>query len=192
MTAELKVLFEGYVRGGEVDGANHVGATASLITAGDRVIVHDPGMCPGPEALLGPLEVAGFHSGQVTDVIVSHHHPDHTRWMGLFALARVHDHWAVYDGDLWTSREAEGVEVVEGVTLMHTPGHTHEDITTLVTTPDGVVALTHLWWDERSESDPRAVDLDLLHTHRARVLERADRIVPGHGHAFDVTDATPR
>ena len=56
----------------------------------------------------------------------------------------------------------------------------------------GTVALTHLWWHAGMEGDPRAVDLDALHRGRARVLEVADRIVPGHGPAFDVTADTPR
>ena len=66
-----------------------------------------------------------------------------------------------------------------------------EDISTVVDTEDGVVVLTHLWWTAESESDPRGVNLDLLHEHRARVLQIADRIVPGHGPAFDVDSNTP-
>ncbi len=69
--------------------------------------------------------------------------------------------------------------------LWETPGHTPQDISTLVTTPDGLVAVTHLWWHAGMEGDPRAVDLDALHRGRARVLEVATRIVPGHGPAFD-------
>ncbi|HUG84348.1 MAG TPA: MBL fold metallo-hydrolase [Euzebya sp.] len=189
MSASLHILFEGYVRQGAA--GNHVAGTVSLITDGDQVIIHDPGMVPGPESILTPLQTAGFTAGDVTDVVISHHHPDHTRWMGLFARARVHDHWAVYDRDLWTSRPAEGALVSPAVQLLETPGHTREDVTALVDTADGVVALTHLWWYAQAESDPLATDLDLLHQHRARVLDSAVRIVPGHGPAFDVTDAVP-
>jgi hypothetical protein len=42
------------------------------------------------------------------------------------------------------------------------------------------------------EGDPRATDLEALHANRARVLAAADRIIPGHGPAFDVSEATPR
>lgn len=44
----------------------------------------------------------------MTDVVFSHHHPDHTVNAALFPSARIHDHWAIYQGDLWISREAEG------------------------------------------------------------------------------------
>jgi glyoxylase-like metal-dependent hydrolase (beta-lactamase superfamily II) len=67
---------------------------------------------------------------------------------------------------------------------MATPGHTAQDISTLVDTEEGLVALTHLWWDESSESDPLAEDLDALMANRARVLEIATLIVPGHGKPF--------
>ena len=33
-----------------------------------------------------------------------------------------------------------------GVTLLETPGHTPQDVTTMVDTADGPVAFTHLWW----------------------------------------------
>jgi hypothetical protein len=39
---------------------------------------------------------------------------------------------------------------------------------------------------------PRATDLDALHAGRARVLEVAHVIVPGHGPAFEVSESTPR
>lgn len=61
------------------------------------------------------------------------------------------------------------------------------DTTTLVDTPDGVVAFTHLWWFEGIEGDPRAADLEALFRQREQVLEIADLIVPGHGPAFEVS-----
>jgi glyoxylase-like metal-dependent hydrolase (beta-lactamase superfamily II) len=72
------------------------------------------------------------------------------------------------------------------VTLHETPGHTPQDITTLVETDAGVAALTHLWWFEGIEGDPRATDEPRLLAERERVLEVASLIVPGHGPAFSV------
>ena len=77
------------------------------------------------------------------------------------------------------------------VRLIETPGHTAEDITTLVETDDGIAALTHLWWTETAASDPLATDLEALYANRARVLEIASMIVPGHGPAFAVGPDTP-
>ncbi len=181
--AVLDVLFAGYV------GAR-VAGTVSLVRAGDVVAIVDPGMVPDRSVILDPLAERGVSAASVTDVVLSHHHPDHSVNVALFPNARVHDHWAIYHRDIWEARAAEGYVLAPGVTLLETPGHTPQDITTLVETDEGVAALTHLWWHETAESDPLATDVAELHRQRARVLELAVRIVPGHGDAFAVSEAT--
>ena len=188
--ATVDVLVDGYAR--RDDDVVRVAGTVSLVRSGDLVAVVDPGMVRDPSVILAPLLDLGLAPADVTDVVLSHHHPDHTVNVGLFPGARVHDHWAVYQGDTWLDRPAEGFALAEDVVLWETPGHTPQDISTLVTTDSGVVAVTHLWWHADMDGDPRAVDLDALHRGRARVLEVADRVVPGHGPAFAVTDDTPR
>ena len=188
--ASVDVLVEGYARD---DGeASRVAGTVSLIRARGLVAIVDPGMVADRELILAPLRAMGIAPETVTDVVLSHHHPDHTVNIALFANARVHDTWAVYLGDVWTDRPAEGAVLAEGVTLWSTPGHTPQDITTIVETDEGVVALTHLWWHAQMDGDPRATDLDALHAGRARVLEVARFVVPGHGPAFEVDASTPR
>jgi glyoxylase-like metal-dependent hydrolase (beta-lactamase superfamily II) len=183
--ATLDVLFAGYV-------GERVAGTVSLVRQGALVAVVDPGMVPDRGAILDPLAGIGIAPEAVTDVVISHHHPDHTVNIALFPNARVHDHWAIYHRDVWTARPAEGFALSDAVRLIETPGHTAEDITTLVSTDDGVAALTHLWWNEGARSDPLAADIEALHDNRARVLDVATLIVPGHGAPFAVTPATPR
>jgi glyoxylase-like metal-dependent hydrolase (beta-lactamase superfamily II) len=175
--ASVDVLFVGYAD-------DRVAGTVTCIRDGDLVAVVDPGMVPHRSVILDPLQALGVDPASVTDVILSHHHPDHTINVALFENARVHDTWAIYEGDVWTDRPAEGAQLSSAVRLIETPGHTAQDITTLVDTSEGVVALTHLWWDESSESDPLAQDLDALFTNRERVLEIASLIIPGHGAPF--------
>src|SRR4051812_23707773 len=103
--------------------------------------------------ILDPLRALGVEPGDVTDVVFSHHHPDHTLNAALFPAARFHDHWAIYQGDVWEDRDAEGYELSPSVRLIRTPGHTPEDITTLVGTAEGVVAFTHLWNTPTSVGD---------------------------------------
>jgi glyoxylase-like metal-dependent hydrolase (beta-lactamase superfamily II) len=139
-----------------------------------------------------PLKALDVDPGAVTDVVFSHHHPDHTINAALFRNARYHDHWAIYDGDLWTDSDAEGREISPSVKLIRTPGHTPEDITTLAGTADGIVAFTHVWWHaDGPPEDPYAEDAARLHASRARVLAVADLVVPGHGAAFTPSKATP-
>lgn len=188
--AEVNVLVNGYARR-EGDSAR-VAGTVSLVRAPGLTAIVDPGMVASRDLILDPLRDLGIDPSSVTDVILSHHHPDHTVNIALFPEARVHDHWAIYAGDLWHDRPAEGAELAPGVRLWETPGHSPQDITTLVEGDAGTVALTHLWWHASATTDPRATDLDTLHVERARVLEVADLIVPGHGPAFEVTADTPR
>ena len=129
----------------------------------------------------------------VSIVIFSHHHPDHTLNAALFPNARFHDHWAIYQGDSWESRRGEGYELSPSIRLIETPGHSPQDITTLVDTPDGVVAFTHLWWFASGPADdPYASDVAALHRNRERVLRVATLIVPGHGAPFTPGETTPR
>jgi glyoxylase-like metal-dependent hydrolase (beta-lactamase superfamily II) len=183
--AEFDVLFTGYV-------GDHVAGTVSFVRDGNVRGVIDPGMVPGPFAILDPLKALGESPDNITDVIFSHHHPDHTVNAALFPGARVHDFWAIYRGDVWESRPAEGFALSPSIRLIETPGHTPQDITTLVTTSEGVVAFTHLWWSAQGPvEDPYAPDPGLLHRNRARVLEVAALIVPGHGAPFKPTEHTP-
>jgi len=183
--AQVDVLFDGYV-------GDRVAGTVSVIRDGSRIIVVDPGMVPDRRSILDPLESLGIRSGDVTDVVFSHHHPDHTLHAALFEEASFHDHWAIYRNDTWTSRPAEGFAVSPSVRLWATPGHTPQDITTLAATPDGIVAFTHLWWFEAGPpEDPLAVDPPSIHSGRARVMEVANLIVPGHGPAFSPSGTTP-
>jgi len=178
------VLTAGYASG-------RVASTVAYVHDGDVHLVVDPGMVADRSRILDPLAAAGVAPEQVSDVVFSHHHPDHTLNAALFGAARFHDHWAIYRNDEWTSRDAEGAELSPSIRLIRTPGHTAEDITTLVGTADGVVAFTHLWWHADGPPEDRlAEDPAALHAGRARVLAVADLIVPGHGGPFEPGPAT--
>jgi len=179
MTARLDVLCAGYA-------AERVASTVVLIRDEGAVIVVDPGMVASRQRILGPLAQLGVDPASVTDVVFSHHHPDHTLNAALFERARFHDFWAIYAGDTWTERPADGFQLSQAVTLMGTPGHTAQDITTLVATDDGLAACTHLWWSSDGPAvDPLAEDQELLERSRARLLALGPAlIVPGHGAPF--------
>jgi glyoxylase-like metal-dependent hydrolase (beta-lactamase superfamily II) len=186
MSAEVHVLFNGYV-------GERTASTVGFVRDGAARVIVDPGMVPDPHAILDPLAALGESPASITDVVFSHHHPDHTLNGALFPYARFHDHWAIYQGDVWESRPAEGFLVSPSIRLIETPGHTPQDITTLVGTGAGIVAFTHLWWHAGGpDEDPFATDVPALHAGRARVLRLVASIVPGHGAAFTPTEATPR
>jgi len=170
-----------------------VRSTCTLVRDGDRVIVVDPGMAPGAAAILEPLARLGVRPEDVTEVVLSHHHPDHTMYAGLFPNAAVHDHWAIYRGDQWEDSDCDGRVLSPSVQLARTPGHTAEDLALIAGTPDGVVVTTHSWFNaDTTPEDEDPEDLDQLREARRQILEVADLIVPGHGPAFRPTASTPR
>jgi glyoxylase-like metal-dependent hydrolase (beta-lactamase superfamily II) len=171
---EWGVLFAGYApwpfpKLGDTFAA---ASTVSFFRVGDRRIVHDPGFVPHRNVILDPLRDRGVAAPEVTDVIISHHHPDHTLNIALFEDATTHDVWGQYRNDQWTFRFAEGVDVAPGVKLIQTPGHTDQDITVLVNTSDGLVAFSHLWWGPEipSDDDPMGTNHEAFHLSRERVL----------------------
>jgi glyoxylase-like metal-dependent hydrolase (beta-lactamase superfamily II) len=186
VAAKFRVLFTGYV-------GERVASTVSFVRDGDVRVIIDPGMVLEPAAILGPLGQLVDSPADITDVIFSHHHPDHTLNAALFPRARFHDFWAIYRGDVWDRRPADGFALSPSIRLLATPGHTPQDITTMVSTSEGTVAFTHLWWSANGPAeDPLASDPPALHRNRVRVLEIAGLIVPGHGAPFKPSPETPR
>ena len=182
MPATHHLLHAGYVRD---DG---VASSVSLVLDGTTIIVVDPGMVAERHLILEPLRALGVMPEQVTHVVITHHHPDHTLNVALFPNAEVVDFWARYRGDQWLDHDGDEYEISEHCHLLLTPGHTTEYATLLVETDAGMVACTHAWWraDRTPEIDPLADDQIALEASRARILEVADLVVPAHGPAFEV------
>jgi glyoxylase-like metal-dependent hydrolase (beta-lactamase superfamily II) len=190
-SASVFVLHDGYA--GLPGDDERVAGTVTLILDGDAVIVVDPGMVASREALLAALGEHGYAGGDVTDVVFSHHHPDHTVNAALFPAARIHDHWAMYVGDRWVDRDADGLELAPSVRLLRTPGHTDQDISTVASTADEVYACTHAWWlAQGPPADPLGASDEDLHASRELLLSFATVIVLGHGPAFRPDGNTPR
>ena len=187
-TARVDVLLAGSTDPGVV-------STCTLVRDGAVVAVVDPGMARRQADILEPLAALGIGPDSVTDVVFSHHHPDHTVNAALFPNARIHDHWAVYSrrptGPTATPRAPSSPRPVR---LLRTPGHTAEDIATVVGTADGSRrAHAPVVGGGRPGRRPvRARPLHALSASRARVLAIADRIVPGHGPGFVPDVTTPR
>ncbi|HUK68117.1 MAG TPA: MBL fold metallo-hydrolase [Streptosporangiaceae bacterium] len=189
--ARVDILHEGYVD--DIGGELHVGSTVTLIIDGDAMIVVDPGMVADRAALVGTLKAHGPEQLELTNVVFSHHHPDHTVNAAPFPAARIHDHYATCHGDRWVDTDAEPDELSPSVRLLRTPGHSAEDVTTVASAADGVDACTHASWGEHGPADdPYPRDRDALRAARERILGFAAVIIPGHGPAFRSDNRTPR
>jgi glyoxylase-like metal-dependent hydrolase (beta-lactamase superfamily II) len=182
--ATVDVLVTGHVE--ETDAGSSVHPTISLVRDGDLVVVVDPGILSDQALLTDALRGHGLALDDVTHVFVTHHHVDHTRNIGMFPRSVVVDVDSLYDGSLWLGHAGDGHALSDSVRVIETPGHAAECAALVVDTDDGTVVLTHAWWfaDMTPVEDPLAWDQAALERSRARILEIADVVVPGHGPAF--------
>ena len=185
MTTNYRMLHAGYV-GEETPDGMHVGSTVTYAESGAARVIIDPGLVVSTSLILDPLAALGVKADGITDVVFSHQHIDHTLNAALFPNARFHDFAAIYRGDLWLDRDAEGFSLGEGIRLIRTPGHTVEDISTVIESDEGTVVCTHAWWfDGGPSEDPYAPDAEVLAASRERILGMSPRlIIPGHGVPF--------
>ncbi len=142
-TARVDIVLEGSL----TSTGGGVASSCTLVRDGDHVIVVDPGMAASASAILEPLAALGVQPQDVTEVVLSHHHPDHTLHAGHFPNAAVHDHWAIYRGTDWEDSDCHGRVISPSVVLARTPGHTAQDLAVVIGTPQDIVVCSHSWFN---------------------------------------------
>lgn len=191
--AKVTMLYEGHVapiEGKKLlpwsshDGARSLSTSVFVIESGGKVLLGDPGIVRRGEwpKIMDKLKGMGITPKDVDYVWISHHHPDHVRHLGVFPNAPLVDFWSTYTDETWEDHP-DYYEVIPGVTVVRTPGHTDEDSSLLVDTKEGVMLITHMWWhnDMTPVLDPVAEDLPTLDKNRRELLPKADLLFPLHG-----------
>lgn len=166
------------------DGARSLSTSVFVIESGGKVLVGDPGEVRKGEwpKIMQKLADMGISAEDVDYVWIDHHHPDHTMHLGAFPNAPVVDFWSIYTDEIWTDHP-DNFEIMPGVTIIRTPGHTKEDSSLLVDTDEGVMLITHMWWhnDLTPVIDPVGEDQTSLDKNRIALLRKADLLFPTHG-----------
>lgn len=190
---EVKVLKPGYtVRLNptqlKADG------TITLIKGRKNVLV-DTGGPWDRDFLVSALAENGLSPQDISYVVCTHGHSDHTGNTNLFPDAALISSFDVCNGDLYTLHDfASGTPYVidDCIEVIATPGHTMQDVSVIVRTGKGVVAITgDLFESEADLSDETLWKSMSEHpesqqSSRVKILKIADRIIPGHGDVFDV------
>jgi glyoxylase-like metal-dependent hydrolase (beta-lactamase superfamily II) len=187
---EVVVLRPGYAFV-DSSGTPRAGATVSLVRVDTRIIIVDTG---GPSERSLVVELLAHHNvtpEQIDYVVCTHGHIDHVGNNNLFPRATffsgqdrsVDDAFSVLD----FSRGP--IAIASGVQHVATPGHTSEDISILVHTVRGVVAIVGDLFEHAADSVGETwvtVSRDPRQQRRGRteILSVADFIVPGHGDMF--------
>jgi len=185
MTAEVKILVEGYTNANEVGetGEEKTQPTITLVKDGDLVMVVDPGALESQQILIDALQKENLTVKDVNVVCITHSHIDHYRNIGMFPEAKTLECYGLWDKNTvedWKENFTANIQV------SRTPGHDYTGITLFVATIDGIVAICgDVFWKENYpeslQDDIYASDQQKLEKSRGMVLKMADWIIPGHG-----------
>ncbi len=140
--SEAKVLIEGYAKptGGKAYKAS---PTTTLINDSGKIILVDPGA--SGLKLLDALKKEGLSTTDIDFIFLTHYHPDHLLNIKLFPNTDVYDGSTIYHDDEET--EYSGNIPGTSIQVIPTPGHAHEHVSLLLSTPEGRVCITgDLWW----------------------------------------------
>ncbi len=183
---EVRIIKEGYL---EIKDKIKASSTVTLIK-GEKNIIVDTGMNGDEEKIIDGLKKEGLRSEDIDYVISTHWHPDHTWNNFLFKNSKFIDIDSISQKDNFETYELP-LEICKDVKIIKTPGHTIDDISVLVETNEGKVAivgdLIALETDVESKRKPLfSADLKSQEENRKKILEVADWIIPGHGKMFKV------
>jgi len=174
--------------------------TSTLIKCPEGLVLVDPPVPPAevPRLL---IEQAGIAASDVDVVFLTHFHGDHRFGLEAFPGAD----WLMAEPEIDFARaaagpeEAEllarirpaGAEVVPGLRVLHTPGHT-----------PGLSSIVFAWRDRRvavcgdavmtedhfraREGHHNSTDFAQASASIELIAREADVVVPGHGAAFDI------
>ena len=184
-----------------VGDKQRAGGTVTLIT-GDPMVVVDTGAPEQRQEIVDACASSGIDPAQVAYVVNTHGHLDHVGNNNLFPHATfVLDTDLAKDGEYWIHDFRRGpLEIASHggppVLVTRTPGHTDHDLSVIVETADGTVAIVGDlfeyegdWLDNawRAWSKDPVAQL----ASRDRILALADRVIPGHGEPFRVAASGP-
>ena len=181
--AEVKVLVPGYTS--EEGDEENTQCTITLIKDKDINMVVDPGTIKDRQILIDALKKEGLSIDDINYVCITHSHMDHYRNIGMFPKAKALDFYGIWEKDIvddWEPRFTEDIEIIK------TPGHDRTNITLLVKTDKGIVAIVGdvFWKENKPDEDPYADNTEKLKESRELVLKKADFIVPGHADIYEV------
>lgn len=201
MSTCVKVLQDGYSRWHQKPSSMFANGTCTLVLGSEIKLIVDT---LGPfdrEKLISLLAENQLSPDDIDIVVATHSHPDHIGNLNLFTSPRVKQHIVgthVYRRDIYKFshfQNEEPLHLTKDIEVIATPGHTLSDVSVVVRNVDGLGTVVvagdlfekeadlnddNIWKEAGSENEEQQI------ANRAKVLAKADYIVPGHGPMFRV------
>lgn len=195
---QVKVLRPGYAywQGPAKQKAN---GTITLIK-GRKLVLVDTGSPWDKELLLALLEKEGISPHEVDYLICTHGHSDHIGNNNLFQNAIHIVSYDISKQDYYSFHNFSSGQpyiIDEDLKIIPTPGHTSEDISVIVKTPEGVVGIVGDLFENKDDIEHPELwqafskDIQTQERNRQKILELVDFIVPGHGDIFSTPKLLP-
>ena len=199
MMYEVHILQPGYSSVNS-DGTMTANGTSSLVVGRDKRVIVDT-LSPWDRDLVTQrLLQYDLLPRDITHVVCTHGHPDHTGNNNLFTNAQIQVVGnSIYHKDVYYEHQfADGIPYeIDGRDLyVHpTPGHTLDSVSVVVNTRHGRVCIagdlfekeediknSKIWKEAGSEDEVQQIK------NRSLMLLLSDFIIPGHGSMFSVTN----
>jgi glyoxylase-like metal-dependent hydrolase (beta-lactamase superfamily II) len=198
---EIKVLVEGHHEVDDVEGKVNLASTVTLIKGEQNILVDTGSLCDGEKILAG-LKEEGLTPDKIDFVILTHLHLDHILNVHLFKNSKVlckfspkypgqkHD---FSKGCIYRTELIDGTDIMGGVSILLTPGHTWDSLSVVVKNEEGTYvisgdalaseAFVNL---EKKPFEVATFDLEKFDESRRKILAIANYIIPGHGKMFKI------
>lgn len=188
------VLFDGYSK--MENGTYYANCSCVLIKGPPNVIVDTMTAWDG-DRILKALSREYLIPDDIDYVVCTHGHSDHIGCNYLFQKATHIVGHSISHKDRYSTeydfKNGDEYIINDKIKVIATPGHTLQDVSVIVNSSKGVIAITgdlferfedltdeNIWIEAGSDSEA------LQRVNRQKILGMADFIVPGHGPMFKV------
>jgi N-acyl homoserine lactone hydrolase len=165
-------------------------SSSTLIQAGDRSIVVDTSDERNRDEMMLRLLEYGLDPKDVEFVVNTHLHDDHIGNNDLFPHAKILVHAMEKPGLGYLTIRGATFHILEGVKVVHTPGHTPGSVSVFVKGDrrTAIVGDAIPTIDNHLKKVPPNIsfDAELALNSMERIVEWAEVVVPGHGPSFDI------
>lgn len=183
MKATVKIIKPGYFKWIGKDRCK-ASCNVTLIRDSKKNILVDTGAPGEDKKLIAALKKEKLKPKDIDIIIITHPHADHIGNNFLFPQALFVDSMGEFKKDKFLLAEAER-NLTENVRITRTPGHALEDISIIVKTEKGIIAIIgDVFWKAGDNKLIQIESKKKLKQSREKVLRIAEWLIPGHGKMF--------